>query len=84
MTDSSRYPAYIFWSVEDEGFIALAPTSRVAPHSAALKPKHSASCKVQSLRGARLPPRQAIRFHRRRIRLLCSPTGQSSPRRHVP
>jgi len=25
MTDSSRYPAYIFWSVEDEGFIALAP-----------------------------------------------------------
>jgi predicted RNase H-like HicB family nuclease len=25
MTDTSRYPAYIFWSVEDEGFIALAP-----------------------------------------------------------
>ena len=25
MTVTSRYPAYIFWSVEDEGFIALAP-----------------------------------------------------------
>ena len=25
MTDTSRYPAYIFWSDEDEGFIALAP-----------------------------------------------------------
>jgi predicted RNase H-like HicB family nuclease len=25
MSDTSRYPAYIFWSVEDERFIALAP-----------------------------------------------------------
>jgi predicted RNase H-like HicB family nuclease len=25
MSDTSRYPVYIFWSVEDEGFIALAP-----------------------------------------------------------
>jgi predicted RNase H-like HicB family nuclease len=25
MSDTSRYPAYIFWSVEDEGFIAIAP-----------------------------------------------------------
>jgi len=25
MTDTSRYPAYIFWSIEDERFIALAP-----------------------------------------------------------
>jgi predicted RNase H-like HicB family nuclease len=24
MTDTSRYPAYIFWSVEDERFVALA------------------------------------------------------------
>ena len=37
---------------------------------------------MQSLLGARLPPRQAIRFLRLRIRQLCSP-AQSSPWRQV-
>jgi hypothetical protein len=50
-------------SIDIGGTVMMASiTNEVAPHSAALKPKHAASCKVQSLRGARLPPRQAIRF----------------------
>jgi hypothetical protein len=46
MTDTSRYPAYSFWSVEDERFIALALDLPGCSASAPLKPRHSANCNL--------------------------------------
>ena len=50
MTDTSRYPAHVFWSNEDDGFIAVA--SDLPGCSAFGESQHEALTELQSAIGA--------------------------------
>ena len=55
MTDTHRYPAHVFWSENDKGFIAVAPDLPVAArHLQRRNKRRSMNCRTPSTPGWRL------------------------------